>query len=143
MATIQELIAFRAQTVQDKKTMLSQAEQLEAAAKVLRDQAAKTNPYKFEKKVRAMQKEERLDRFSAAMRTVYYDKRDVALKAAGWKQVVKSPEGKLRFCMDGKPGVQLHVFGNSFSVNHGDFVIQPKTTVQDPAAFLAELKKKI
>lgn len=143
MSTIKEILQLQAQAVQAKQDKIQQAALFEAAAKVLRQQADASNPGKFDKTIRTLSREERLEKFGAANRKRKEDDRDADIKAAGWVEASRTPAGAVTFSMPGKPGIQLNVFGNSFSVCHGSHVIQPKTTVTFAGAFLADIKKKI
>lgn len=121
-------IRAQAKAVKDKQARLTMATQFEAMAKTLRDGVAADSTPAFFAENRAKKIAGRA--LSQRRMGAYYAEKakqdEKALYGAGWR-FMNDKDGTRTYGMKGKPGLQLRVSGNSFSIFQGDVVVQAKT----------------
>lgn len=120
---------------------LTAAEHLEAAAKLLRQEAAQEkNPVKGMMAEIKKKKESRIERIGAAMKTVKKQQVEQAFAGSDWVKF-KENEEKAVYCRKGKQGMYINIVGDQFSVTSGD-VTGSLMSVSMLAGFVVAEKKE-
>ena len=118
-----EVLIKQLKEIKDKEAKLKMAEQFEAMAKTLRDGA---EPKKFTFKEALGRKAEKgsgADRFGSMLGAMRTTEAMGVLKAAGWSMMGDGKGNTKVYGMKGKPGLQLRISGNKFSVHQGEDVV--------------------
>ena len=130
---IENLIRRQAAHVKESGSKIAAAEHLEAAAKLLRLEASA--PAKLNFKAEARNKEGRLAKFAAAMKGDLEKETRAKLSAKGWS-FYKEENGVNFFSNHSKKGCRMLISNGSFSVDHGNLIIHPKTSIKLIDAYL-------
>lgn len=122
---------------------LSAAEHLEAAAKLLRGEAAEDAKKQGVKEffAEAKQKKARgLERMTAGFNAMKQGQIKDAFAGSDWVLMKESPEGVKTYCRKGRGHLYINIRGDQFSVTKGETTGQ-YTLVSNLAAFVANEKK--
>lgn len=136
MSTIDDILKRQAAAVTGSDK-LKAAEHLEAAAKLLRQEAGQTQKVSFAiiKKANIDAREKRLAAFGDANIKRHQEKIDTALANGGFKHVQTFSEtGEQVYCIPGKNGLRLSIKKGKFSVvAGGELICEPLPTDYLPA----------
>jgi len=140
MSTIKEILRLQAEAVQKNQDKIKQAEALETAAKFLREQAVK--PVYIPLKAMRQAKDERIDKFAAAMRKTKIEEIDNMLTRAGWLNSMRNDDNfTSTWGKKDKPGMLLTVASGKFKVTFHGEVMQAPESLKFIGKFLEQKNK--
>jgi hypothetical protein len=138
MATVTEILAAQAKAVKNGKDKLSVADHLEAAAKLIRMEAATPKRGNFIQELRD-KKQARIEKFQQSVQASFIKNLDADLKRGGWMLGRTEKETGIRHYGDpARPGCRMEVKGNKFSV----FFHEEIKVDRQPVSFLDSFLKK-
>jgi len=144
--SITEAIKKQAEIIKDSGARLKLAQQFEEMAKTLREATpAKEQTFREILKSANKDRNNRLSRAEHFGKVMAADKAKQAvalMRSAGWSMLGTGKEDPQKWAMKGKPGLQLHISGNSFQIFQGNEELQPKTELSLLKNYVSPVKGK-